>query len=115
MTMSPRARVGTRALLDPGQEAFAVDRPVEHAGRVDAVVTQRGEKRHRLPMAVRHLRLQAFATATPAAQRRHVGLGPGLVDEDEPADVEARLQSLPAGASARDVRPILLAGVNGFF
>jgi hypothetical protein len=35
---------GREELFDIGAEAFAVDRPVEQAGRFDAVVAQRGEE-----------------------------------------------------------------------
>ena len=42
-------------LFDIGAEAFAVDGPVEQAGRVDAVVAQSGEERRGLPMALRDL------------------------------------------------------------
>ena len=42
-------------LLDPGGEDLAVDRPVEHAGRVDPVVAQRGEEGQRAPAAERRL------------------------------------------------------------
>ena len=33
-----------QGLLDPGKESFAVDRAVEHAGRADPIVAQRGEQ-----------------------------------------------------------------------
>jgi hypothetical protein len=36
--------VGTKELFDVGEKSFAVDRTVEHAGRFDAVVTQRGQE-----------------------------------------------------------------------
>ena len=42
-------------LLDIGAEAFAVDRPVEQAGRIDAVVAQRGEESRGLPAAMSNL------------------------------------------------------------
>ena len=35
-------------------------------------------------MAERRQRLQPLATRRPTAKRRHVRLGPGLVDEDQP-------------------------------
>ena len=38
MTTSPGLRVGNEELFNIGAEAFAVDGPVEQAGRVDAVV-----------------------------------------------------------------------------
>ena len=55
MTMSPGSRVGHQELLDIGEEACAVDRAVDDAGRVDPVAAQRGEEGQRAPVAVRHL------------------------------------------------------------
>jgi hypothetical protein len=46
---------------------------------------------------------------------RHVGLGPGLVDEDQARRVKPALMHLPARAAARDVRPSLLVGAAVFF
>ena len=46
---------GREELFDIGAEAFAVDRPVEQAGRFDAVVAQRGEEGRGLPPAMRNL------------------------------------------------------------
>src|SRR6187200_1552741 len=37
---------------------------------------------------------QALASRSPAASRSHVGLDPGLVDEDQPPRVEAACQDL---------------------
>jgi hypothetical protein len=42
-------------LFDIGAEAFAVDGPVEQAGRIDAVVAQRGEESRGLPAAMSNL------------------------------------------------------------
>src|SRR5439155_19031689 len=74
---------GHEDLLDIGPEALAVDRPLKQPRRVDPIVAQGGQKRRGLPVAVRDLGYQALATRRPSAQRRHVGLGPGLVDEDQ--------------------------------
>ena len=42
-------------LFNIGAEAFAVDGPVEQAGRVDAVVVQGGKESRGLPAAMRNL------------------------------------------------------------
>src|ERR1700722_20228677 len=42
-------------LLDIGAEAFAVDRAVEQAGRIDAVIAESGKERRGLPLALRDL------------------------------------------------------------
>jgi hypothetical protein len=49
-----------------GAEAFAVDGPVEQAGRVDAVVAQGGEKRRGLPAAMRNLVDEALGLSAPS-------------------------------------------------
>jgi len=46
---------------------------------------------------------------------RHVGRGPGLVDEHQPARIETFLLFAPGGAGGGDVRPLLLGGAQSFF
>jgi hypothetical protein len=46
---------------------------------------------------------------------RHVGLSPGLVDEDQAGRIKPSLILLPLRAPPRHVGPILLAGVQAFF
>jgi hypothetical protein len=45
----------------------------------------------------------------------HVGLGPGLIEEDQTLGINASLVASPAGALASDVGPLLLGGAQGFF
>ena len=45
----------------------------------------------------------------------HVRLGPGLIQEHEPARIKLALRALPPAAVLRDVRPILLGGRQAFF
>jgi hypothetical protein len=104
---------GDEELLDIGAKALAVDRAVEQAGRVEAVVAQRGEEGRGFPMAVRNLGDQALAARRPAVAARHVGLGPGLVDEDQARRIDAALTGAPARAMAAYVRARLLAGDEG--
>ncbi len=109
------AQRGDQHLAHIGGEPFRVDRPVEHEGRVYAVVAQRGDEGHRTPVAVGGFGEQWLSPRTPATGPDHVGLGPGLIDEDEPRRIDLALMPLPPGAAAGDVRPVLLAGVHGFF
>src|SRR5271168_2040297 len=90
-------------LLDIGAEAFAVDRPVENARRGEPVAAQRAEKGQRAPVAVRSEAAQALALLAPAAQRRHVCLDPGFVDEDKASRIETPLPRAPASTSTRNV------------
>ena len=102
-------------LLDVDPEALAVDGSFEDPRRIDAVMAECCQKGHGLPVAVRDFRIEPLAARAPAAQRRHVGLGPSLVDEDKAFWINARLIFLPAGAVTGDVRPILLAWQQAFF
>jgi len=101
--------------LDIDREAFAVDRAVEDPWGVDAVMAQRRQKGHGFPMPVRNLGFEPVAPRRPTPERRHVGLGPGLVDEDQACRVDPGLIFFPLLTPARDVLAILLAGEHGFF
>ena len=103
------------ALLDIGGEAVPVDRLVEHAGRVDSVAAQRRQERHRPPMAVGHLGVKPPAAPCPASERRHIGLGPGLIDKDEALGIKPALILLPLLAPPRDLGPELFGGKHAFF
>jgi hypothetical protein len=63
-----------------------------------------------LPMPVRRLPAQALSSQSPAMGADHVGLGPGLIDEDEAGRINLSLMPFPACPSARDVGPVLLGG-----
>ena len=102
-------------LFDIGVEALAVDGPVEQARGFDAVVTQRGEESRSLPAAVRNLVDEPLAFRRPAAQAGHVGLRPGLVDEDQAPGIDEALIGPPSFAVAAYVRAILLARDQGLF
>lgn len=102
-------------LLDIGTEALAVDRPVDDAGRSNPVVPERCEEGHRPPMAVRSLSLERDAPSPPTMGTGHVGLRPGLIDEDQTGGFDFRLVPSPPGAATRDIRAILLRREHGFF
>jgi DNA replication protein DnaC len=53
--------------------------------------------------------------AIAIARSCHVGLGPGLVDEDQACGVDPGLVFFPLLTPSRDVGAILLAGEHGFF
>jgi hypothetical protein len=88
-------------LLNPGGEGDPVDRPVDDAGGDDAVVSQAGEGGQRLPVPVGNLGQKWLAARAPAVRAGHVGLNPGLVNEDEPSWIKAMLIAAPAGPQPR--------------
>jgi hypothetical protein len=93
--------------IDP--EAFAIDWPVEQPWRIDAVAAQGGEECHGLPVSVGNLSRQALTAQSPPAQRPHIRLGPGFIDEDQPPRINAALEGLPPPALA-GAGMVLLAG-----
>lgn len=97
-------------LLDIVSEALTVDRLVEHARGVDPVMAERREEGHRAPMAIGDLGMKPLTNRRPAAQRRHVGFRPGLVDEDEAGRIKPALILLPLLASPGDLWPELFGG-----
>lgn len=106
---------GHELLFDIGPEAFTVDRSIEDTRRRQPVTAQSAEKGHRSPMTVRGKSTQPLALRPPAPDRRHVGLDPGLVDEDEALGVEMLLQALPPLALASDIGAGLFNGEQCFF
>ena len=106
---------GHELLLDISSEAWAVDRAVEDAGSRDLVAAQGAEESQRSPVTVRREAPQSLAFRPPAAQRRHVGLDPGFVDEDQTPWIEPGLPRSPAPSPAGDVGTGLLKGEQRFF
>ena len=102
-------------LFDIGAEAFPVDRPIEQAGSCEAVVPQRAEEGHRAPVAMWCEAAKASSFRCPSAQWNHVGLDPGLVDEDQTLWIKAGLPRSPAPSPASNVRASLLKSEQSFF
>ena len=75
-----------------------------------AVGAQSGEERHRRPAAVRDTSDQALTARRAAMRAGHVGLRPGLVDEDQTFGIKPSLIAPPPGALTRDVGSLLLGG-----
>lgn len=103
------------ALLDIIEEAIAIDRLIQHTGRVDPVTAQGGEEGHGFPVAVRGLGVKPLTLGCPAPQGSHVGLCPGFVNEDEPRWIKPPLIFLPLRAPSCDLGPKLFGGQYAFF
>ena len=78
-------------------------------------MTKGGEEGHGLPAPLRDLGPQPLTARPPAPKRRHVGLGPRLVDEDQAGRLDPALARRPLQPPARHVRAIPFAGERGFF
>lgn len=101
--------------FDIESEGFTVDRTIENPGSLDTIVAESRKEGHGFPMAMRNLGVKPLAPGAPAAQRRHVCLDPGFVNEDETAGINLCLMRFPPVAATGDVGAILLAGCDGFF
>ena len=66
-------------------------------------------------MSMRNAGAQPLAFLCAPAFARHVGRGPGLVDEDEPFRIEIELALEPGFAPRLYVRAVLLARMGGLF
>ncbi len=106
---------GREHALDIGAEDDAVHGTVDDERRRDAVLAQRGNEGGCLPVSVGHPADQTHAPLAPAVAARHVGLGPGLIDEDKMSWIKGGLIPAPLFAGCGHVRPVLLAGQHGFF
>jgi len=106
-------------LLDISGEAFAVDwaiplrlrlwgTDVEHARRIDPVMAQRGQERHRVPVTIGSFGAKPLSFCTPPAQGSHIGLGPCLVNKDKPLGIKPILVFLPLRPPPCNLWPILL-------
>ena len=111
-----RAQFWDEHLGDIGLEGIAVDRPVEHPRRDEAAQGERRRRRSSFSSdrAGRPI-LQPLAARTSAMTARHVGRGPGLVDEDEALGIEVELAVEPLLPPLQDVGAVLFARVRGLF
>src|SRR6516162_583629 len=66
-------------------------------------------------MPLRHTANQALTARATTAQPHHLGIGGGLVNEDQPGGIKHALFSHPAPARPRHVRALLLRCAQAFF
>ena len=106
-----RLEGGREELFDIGANSLAVDRAVEQAGRVDAVVAQCRQEGRGFPVALRDLVDQPFAAPRPASQARHVGFDPGF--GHQAGGTNTALIGAQTGAMPACLRAILLESDGG--
>lgn len=110
-----RPESGEQDLLDIAAEQVAVDRSVEDARCGNSIAAQGSEEGHGFPVPLRDMGLQPLTFPAPPSDRCHVGLGPRLIDKDQPRRSDQGLILLPPIAPPGDVRSLLLAGLICFF
>lgn len=110
-----RAQGWDENMLDIGPEGFPVDGAIQDKRRVDPVMAQCCDESHGAPVSMWCAADQALTFGRPSPERGHVGLGPGFINEDQPARVDLPLMTLPAGAAAAYIGAVLFLGELGLF
>ena len=80
-----------------------------------ALEPQCSDERQRLPVTVWHAGDQPLAARAAAIVTDHFRRDRGLVNEHQARCLERRLLSFQRSARSRNIRPILLGGVQSFF
>ena len=106
---------GHQDLFDVGQEDVSVHRLVDHHGGGESTAAQRADKGRDLPVAVGRRTQATPPSGSAAVAPRHVGRGPGFIDEYELFCVHRGQSFDPCPARRDHVLAFLLAGVQGFF
>ena len=106
---------GGQNLRDVGSKGWAIHGRIEHPGCCDALKAQGGNESHGLPMAERDLGLQALAPGRPTVETGHLGVDPGLIDEDQALGIDEALRGVPDPAPGGHVGTILFCGLQAFF
>lgn len=104
-----------QALLDVGQKGRSIDCAFDHHRRGHSVAAQRGYERQCFPGPERDAADHPLAAGSAAVWAGHAGVNRGFVDEDKMGRIQQPLLAYPAPPGARDVRPLLLSGVQDFF
>jgi hypothetical protein len=104
-----------KLLLDIGAEALAVDGAIEDARRCEPVAAQSAKEGQGAPVAMRSIGSQPLAFRSPAAQRRHGGLDPSLVNKDKLGGIETILPGAPSHPPSRHIGAGLLKREQCFF
>ena len=82
---------------------------------LDLIEPQGSDERQRLPVTVWHAGDQPLTARTAAIVTDHFRRDRGLVNEHQARRLERRLLSFERCARSRNIRPILLGGVQSFF
>ena len=109
------AKFGEEDLADIGAERFAIDWPVEDAGRGEAGGAQGGDEGERTPTPMGRMSEETARTRPPPSQWSHIGLHPSFINEHKTVRIKAALQSAPPPAFASDIWTGLFVSEQRFF
>ena len=110
-----RPECGNEELFDISAKDDPVDRTINDARFSQCIDPKGCQERQRAPTTVWCIACEARALRTPAAQRRHIGFDPRLINEDKTLRSKAAAGAMPAVTPSDDIRPSLLTGEERFF
>jgi len=113
-TISPFFSVGEN-LLDICNKCWPIHCAIDDIRRGHAIEPQGGDERQRLPVTVWHARDKPLAARAAAVVTNHFRRDRGLVNEHQARRPKRRLLGFQRGAGSRNIRTILLGGVQTFF
>ena len=102
-------------LFDVGEETRPVDRAIEDAGRAKPGDAQGGEKRAGLPAPERRVVVDAYAPRGAPIAPQQIRGHARFVEKDQGRRIPQRRLMPPGNPGGGDVRPVVLAGADGFF
>ena len=105
---------GHQHLFDVGQETRAIDRPIEHGGRVETIEAEGRNHRVGLPMTAGRVIVESRAAGTPAVASEQIGRDAAFIEKDVLPHVAQRLPFAPAASLSDDVGTALFVGVDRY-
>ena len=103
------------ALLDIGLECLAGHGSFQDKRGCHTIMAQRGDEGEGFPVSVRYFLDEPLALRRPTVAAGHRRGNAGFIEENQPFRIEPRLALLQRYALRRDIRPVLLGGVQAFF
>jgi hypothetical protein len=102
-------------LVDVGEEADVIDRPVKHRGGRHAVEAQRGNDRARGPVTARGVVVEPEPARTAPVAAEQIGRDAALIKKHVLPRIAQGEPGTPLAPVSRDVGAALFVGVNRFF
>ena len=99
-------------MLDIGQEACSIYRPIKDTGRGDLILTKRGNECRCHPVAMWGGSDEALAARSTPKEPHQIRFCSSFIDEDKIFRVQIGLACTPFVAGRGDIRAVLLGGAQ---
>lgn len=106
---------GHQDLFDVGEEGRIIERPIKDRRRDQAGRRQRCDHRVDLPLAARREIAEPLAPRAATVASQQVRRDPAFIKKNIRARIVPRLSRVPRAARGRNLRAVLLDGVDRFF